>query len=76
MQSIDTAMIQPGWKVIASDGEEIGTVVDAVGDSLKVKKSGLMGGEYQVPRSSVTEVETGRVEIGLSKKDLDSGATG
>ena len=72
MQSIDIEMIQPGWKVIGSDGEEIGTVIGAAGDSLTVKRNGMMGGEYSVPRSSVTEVETGRVEIGMSRKELET----
>jgi hypothetical protein len=68
----DVDMIQPGWTVVDADGEDIGTVVDSQGDSFTVKKGGLMGGEYHVPRTAVTEVETGRVEISMSRKELET----
>ena len=66
--SIET--IQPGWLVVDANGDEIGTVVDAEGTDLRVKKSGFLGGEIHVPTDAVAEIETGRVEINLAKGDL------
>ena len=66
----DVEMIQPGWTVVDSQGADVGTVIDATGPELRVKKAGLMGGEVSVPRDAVIEVETGRVELNRSKSDL------
>ena len=67
---MDTEMIQPGWTVVDAHGEEIGTVVDAQGSELKVKKSGMLGGEVRIPRDAISEIETGRVEINRAKNEL------
>jgi hypothetical protein len=67
---LDTEMIQPGWHVVDANGDEIGTVVDAEGAEITVKKSGLLGGQVHIPRDAVTEIETGRVEINRAKSDL------
>ena len=64
--------IQPGWTVCASDGEELGTVVSVDSDVIHVKKGGLMGGQYDIPRDAVDEVETGRVELSMTKNELKS----
>ena len=67
---VDREMIQPGWTVVDATGEEIGTVSNADGADLVVKKSGFLGGEVHVPRDAVVEVETGRVEINRAKNEL------
>jgi hypothetical protein len=67
---VDLEMIQPGWSVVDANGEELGTVIDADGPMLRVKKGGLLGGELSVPRDAVVEVETGRVELNRAKGDL------
>ena len=67
---LDTNLIQPGWRVVDANGEEIGTVIAAEGTEITVKKSGLLGGQVHVPRDAVTEIETGRVEINRAKSDL------
>ena len=67
---LDTEMIQPGWNVVDANGDEIGTVVEAEGSEITVKKSGFPGGQVHIPRDAVTEVETGRVEIDRAKSDL------
>ncbi len=66
----DVEMIQPGWTVVDADGVDLGTVVDATGPDIRVKKGGMLGGEVSVPRDAVVEVETGRVELNRSKRDL------
>lgn len=62
--------IQPGWRVVDANGEEIGTVTQAEGSEITVKKSGFLGGEVHVPLDAVAEVETGRVDINRAKGDL------
>ena len=62
--------IQPGWRVVDANGEEVGTVTQAEGSEITVKKSGFLGGEVHVPLDAVAEVETGRVEINRAKGDL------
>ena len=68
--SMDVEEIQPGWHVVDANGEDIGTVTQAEGTDITVKKSGFLGGEVHVPRDAVTEIETGRVEINKAKSDL------
>jgi hypothetical protein len=62
--------IQPGWAVWTSDGTELGTVIATDPTSFRVKTSGLRSREVTVPRDAIDEVETGRIELKLSKDDL------
>lgn len=64
--------IQPGWTVCASDGEELGTVVSVDPETIHVKKGGLFGGQLDVPRTAVDEIETGRVELSMTKAQLSA----
>ena len=65
--------IQPGWSVYASDGEELGTVVGVEGNTIRIKKGGLLGGEMTAPMSAVAEVENRRVELSMTKQEVQSG---
>ena len=60
--------IQPGWQVVDSFGEEIGTVISATGPGLRVKLYG--DGEIDVANELCATIETGRVELSKSKKEL------
>jgi hypothetical protein len=64
--------IQPGWTVWASDGEELGKVVALDPETIHVKRGGLRGGENAVPRTAVDEVETGRVDLSMTKQELSN----
>jgi len=68
----DREMIQTGWSVWTADGQELGTIIATDPTSLRVKKRGLLGGEIQVPRDSVDDVETGRVELAVTKSEIDA----
>jgi hypothetical protein len=68
----DKEMIQTGWSVWTADGQELGTIIATDPTTMKVKKRGLLGGEVQVPRDKVDEVETGRVELVLTKDEVDA----
>ena len=65
--------IQPGWDVVTSDGQTLGKVVNFADDQLIVKEKGFFGGEIHVPRDTIAESETGRVEIALTRQQLESG---
>jgi hypothetical protein len=68
---VQTEMIQPGWAVFASDGDEVGKVVRLEAGTLVIKESGLLrSSEWHVPRSTVSDVETGRVELSLTKSEV------
>jgi hypothetical protein len=66
--------IQPGWSVWASDGEELGAVIHVEPDKLVVKKSGIISRELSVPREAVAEVETGRVELNMTRSEIEHAA--
>jgi hypothetical protein len=67
---MDIEEIQPGWRVIDANGEDVGTVTQAEGTDITVKKAGFLGGEVHISRDAVTEIETGRIEIDRAKGDL------
>jgi hypothetical protein len=64
--------VQPGWQVVDSFGEEIGTVLAVNGPQMRVKLYG--GGETDVPNSWCALIETGRVELSKTKKEMQSEA--
>jgi len=68
----DKEMIQTGWTVWTADGQELGTIIGTDAASMRVKKKGPLGGEAQVPRGAVEEVETGRVELSMTKSEVDA----
>lgn len=68
--SLQLDEIQPGWRVFDAAGEELGTVIGMDPDVIRIQRKGLMGGTWRAPRESVGEVETGRVELRLTKQDL------
>ncbi len=64
--------IQPGWKVVGSDGRELGTVVGTGEGLIRVKTGGLLSSrELTVPADSVEEVETGRVDLSVTRHELE-----
>ena len=63
-------LAQPGWTVIDADGADVGTVIENDGTEIKVKTGGLMSKVLTVPLTNVGDVETGRVELTVAKKDL------
>jgi hypothetical protein len=70
--NVETEIIQPGWSVICSDGEELGSVISVDANFIHVKKGGILGGELTIPRARVTDVETGRVELSMTKSEASA----
>jgi sporulation protein YlmC with PRC-barrel domain len=67
-------VVEPGWDVVASDGAEIGTVHEVVGDAnadifngLHVSP-GLLRSSRYVPAERVARIYEGRVELDLDEQ--------
>jgi hypothetical protein len=70
-------LIEPGWKVFAADGSEVGTVKEVVGDSnadifdgLAVSTSAL-GKRRYVPAEQVAEITEDGVRLALTPEKVD-----
>lgn len=69
--TLQTDDIQAGWEVCSSDGHDVGKVVRIEGPTLVIKHGGLLRShEWRVPRTAVSDVETGRVELSITKSEL------
>ena len=70
-------MIEPGWKVVAPDGSEIGTVEEVVGDSNEdifnglAVSTGMFDRPRYVPSEQVGEITEGQVQLELSEEQLN-----
>lgn len=65
-------VVEKGWRVVSSDGQEIGTVEEVVGDSGKdifnglAISPGLLRTNAYVPAEQVAAITEGTVELGLT----------
>ena len=70
-------MIEPGWKVLASDGKDVGEVDEVAGDSSQDIFNGLaiatsaLGKPRYVPAEQVGEITEGTVRVKLTKEQVD-----
>jgi hypothetical protein len=71
-------LIEPGWRVSAADGEEVGRVEAVTGDSnadifdgLSIA-SGLFARPKYVPAEQVAEITEGHVRLSLDRAAIDS----
>jgi uncharacterized protein YrrD len=69
-------MIEPGWKVVDAEGDEVGRVEEVIGDSnadifngLSVT-AGLLAGARYVPAETVGVITEGRVHLDLSHEQV------
>jgi hypothetical protein len=70
-------LIERGWHVVGSDGSELGTVEETVGDSqldifdgLTVA-TGLLSKARYVPAEQVDEIVEGTVKLSVDKDEFD-----
>jgi hypothetical protein len=70
-------LIERGWQVLGSDGSELGTVEETVGDSqldifdgLTVA-TGLLSKARYVPAEQVEEIVEGTVKLSIGKDEFD-----
>ena len=70
-------LIEKHWRVVGSDGEEIGTVEEVVGDSNADIFSGLTVGTgllhkpRLVPAELVSEIVEGEVRLSIAKDEFE-----
>ena len=71
-------VIEPGWEVVSSDGDKVGTVDEVLGDKnadifggLAVDQGLLKKAKY-VPAERVGEIVEGRVTLELTKAEFDA----
>jgi uncharacterized protein YrrD len=70
--------LEPGAEVVSSDGEPVGNVSRVVGDAEAdvftgiAVKAGVLGGERLVPSERIRGIWPDRIEIDLSKSDIES----
>ena len=69
-------LIEPGWTVVDSNGKEVGSVDEVVGDSsddifngLSISTS-ILGKPRYVPSEQVAEITEGQVRLTLSKDEV------
>jgi hypothetical protein len=69
-------VIEPGWKVVDAQGQDVGSVDEVVGDSsddifngLSISTS-LLGRPRYVPSEQVGTITQGRVELKLTKDQI------
>jgi hypothetical protein len=64
-------LVRPGWEVVASDGSNVGTVAEVVGDEERdifdglAVGTGLLGKPRYVPAEQVGLIEEGTVHLTL-----------
>jgi sporulation protein YlmC with PRC-barrel domain len=66
---ISWLLIEPGWRVVGTDGSQVGTVQEVVGDSGKdifdglAVSTGILGKPRYVPAERVVSIIDGHVEV-------------
>jgi hypothetical protein len=69
-------LIEPGWDVVSSDGSDVGHVDEVTGDENIDIFNGLaissgLGKPRYVPAEQVARITEGRVELALSKEEVE-----
>jgi hypothetical protein len=69
-------VIEPGWKVLAVDGSEVGTVRETLGDMERdifdglAVSTGLLSKPTYVPSEQVGEIREGEIHLSLSGEEV------
>jgi hypothetical protein len=70
-------VIEPGWKVVDRDGDEVGKVEEIVGDTsldifngLTIGVGLLKKGRY-LPGEQIAEITVGQVRLALDKNEVE-----
>ena len=70
-------MIEPGWKVVASNGADVGTVHEVVGDTTVdifdglVVAPGLLRTQKYVSADRVRSISEGEVDLALTAEEFE-----
>ena len=77
-EPVSWLLIRPGWKVVASDGTEIGEIDEVAGDSSRDIFDGLacatsaLGKPRYVPAEQVSEITEGVVRLSIAADQVAS----
>jgi len=69
-------VVEPGWKVLAADGTEVGTVEETLGDQERdifdglAVSTGLLSKPTYVPAERVAEIREGEIHLSLSAEQV------
>jgi hypothetical protein len=69
-------LIEPGWKVVDSEGNHLGHVEELVGDtnadifSGLLISTGLFGGSRYVPAEQIELITEGHVQLSLTRDEV------
>ncbi len=69
-------MVEPGWKVLAADGSEVGTVQETLGDKERdifdgiALSTSLLSKAAYVPSEHVGEIREGSVRLELTPEQI------
>jgi hypothetical protein len=69
-------VIEPGWKVLAADGNEVGKVHDTIGDKERdifdglAVSTGLLSKPSYVPSEHVGDIREGQVHLDLTSEEV------
>jgi hypothetical protein len=75
-EPVSWLMIEPGWTVEGSDGKEVGTVREVLGDASAdifdglAVSHGLLKRARYVPAENVGEITEGRVALTVSSREF------
>ena len=70
-------VVEKGWQVVGSDGAELGTVAEMIGDTGKdifnglSVSPGLLKGNRYVPSEHVKEIVEGRIELDIGADEFE-----
>jgi hypothetical protein len=70
-------LVEPGWQVRSSDGREVGTAHEVVGDKTAdifdglAVKSGALSTPRYVPSEQVGEIEPGVIHLTISRDEFE-----
>jgi hypothetical protein len=70
-------VVEPGWKVVGADGEEVGRVEEVVGDTGEdifnglAVSTGLLGKPKYVPAERVAGIVEGEIQLDLPSSAVE-----
>ena len=76
-EPVSWLLIEPGWKVVDADGEDIGRIEEVVGDTSSdifnglAVSTGLLGKPRYVPAEQVGEITDGQVQLKLPAEHVE-----
>jgi uncharacterized protein (TIGR02271 family) len=65
-------MIRPGWQILGSDGEDVGTIASVEADYFVVSEGFFFPSERYIPAAAVRAVEDGTVFLSVTKDEIDA----